>query len=233
MKKVVSKIIISIVIIIIILPLSAVGYYFYIPDMNYLKITNPEKSSLMVTHELRDKQKYSLNNRWLKINSIPKEFVKTLLIAEDASFYFHNGYDLEEIKASFEKNMETGKVSRGGSTITQQLAKNLFLSTDKSYIRKLKELIYSIKLENTLPKKRILEIYLNIIEMDKGVFGMENGSFNYYGKSILDLNIDEFLGLVCLIPRPVKEHPGSTSKWYTSRYKKLHNKLVYYKVIED
>jgi monofunctional biosynthetic peptidoglycan transglycosylase len=120
--------------------------------------------------EARDQsKKLKIDHRWVSLGNIPKHVRRAVLIAEDARFFDHAGIDWHEIGESFETNWEEGRIVRGGSTITQQLAKNLYLSTSRDPIRKFKELIIAWMLEATLSKKRILELYLNIIEWGRGV----------------------------------------------------------------
>jgi monofunctional biosynthetic peptidoglycan transglycosylase len=133
--------------------------------------------------------------------------LKAVLIAEDARFFDHAGIDWHEIGESFETNWEEGRIVRGGSTITQQLAKNLYLSTSRDPIRKFKELIIAWMLEATLSKKRILELYLNIIEWGRGVFGIEAAAQRYFHKSARRLTREEGARLAAVIPSPLRHKP--------------------------
>ena len=136
-----------------------------------LDTNNPKETALMQqrTEEARERgKKLIIENRWVPLASVPNHVRKAVLIAEDARFYNHAGIDWHEVGESFETNWEEGKIVRGGSTITQQLAKNLFLSTSRDPIRKFKELLITWLLEARLTKKRILELYLNIIEWGPG-----------------------------------------------------------------
>src|SRR5688572_32990377 len=120
-------------------------------------------------------------HRWVRYSRISKNLQRAVIVAEDSRFFEHEGVDLEEIKKSIEINMERGGAIRGASTITQQLAKNLYLSPSKDPLRKLKELIIARRLEAALPKARILEIYLNVIEWGDGVWGAEAAARTYFG----------------------------------------------------
>ena len=135
---------------------------------------------------------------------VPPLFVRTLLIAEDAAFYSHEGLDLTELPRAIATNRARGGAVRGASTITQQLAKNLFLSREKSLNRKLQELALSFLLESTLGKDRILEIYLNIIEWGPGLYGLRPAARHYFDKEPQALTPREVAFLVALIPGPVK-----------------------------
>jgi monofunctional biosynthetic peptidoglycan transglycosylase len=127
-----------------------------------------------------------------------------LLLAEDTTFFGHRGIDLSEIPPALITNWERGGVARGASTITQQLAKNLFLSRDKNVGRKLQELCLSLLLESTLPKERILEIYLNVIEWGPDLYGLRPAARRYFDKEPKELTPREIAFLVALIPGPVK-----------------------------
>jgi hypothetical protein len=141
---------------------------------------------------------------FIPLPEVPPLFVKTLLLAEDTSFFGHRGIDLSEIPPALITNWERGGVARGASTITQQLAKNLFLSRDKNVGRKLQELCLSLLLESTLPKERILEIYLNVIEWGPDLYGLRPAARRYFDKEPKELTPREIAFLVALIPGPVK-----------------------------
>jgi monofunctional biosynthetic peptidoglycan transglycosylase len=121
--------------------------------------------------------------------------------------------DFSELKEAFKKNWKKGEYVRGASTITQQLAKNLYLSTEKSVIRKIKELLIAISLERNLSKDRIFTLYLNVIEWGPGIFGVEAASQNYFNKTVGQLNLEEMVRLVAVIPQPLKINPTENDDW--------------------
>ncbi|MBK5254974.1 MAG: transglycosylase domain-containing protein [Vicinamibacteria bacterium] len=141
---------------------------------------------------------------FIALADVPPLFIRALLIAEDAAFFSHPGIDLAEIPKAVATNWARGEAVRGASTITQQLAKNLFLTREKSLHRKLKELSYSFLLESTVGKLRILEIYLNIIEWGPGLYGLRPAAEHYFGKEPSELTPKEIAFLVSLIPGPIK-----------------------------
>jgi hypothetical protein len=143
---------------------------------------------------------------FIPIGAVPPLFLSALLISEDAGFYGHPGVDIAEIRAAWAENAERGKVARGGSTITQQLVKNLFLSREKSYGRKMEEAALALLVDAALPKRRILEIYLNVIEWGPGLYGLVPAARHYFGKAPAELTPKEIAFLVCLIPSPVRYH---------------------------
>ncbi len=141
---------------------------------------------------------------FIPLADVPPVFVRTLLLAEDAGFYGHRGIDLSELPSAILTNWAKGGVARGASTITQQLAKNLFLSREKRLGRKLQELCLALLLESSLPKSRILEIYLNVIEWGPDVYGLRPAARHYFGVDPHDLTHKQMAFLVALIPGPVK-----------------------------
>lgn len=141
---------------------------------------------------------------FIALRDVPPLFVRTLLLAEDAGFYGHRGIDLRELPAALLTNWSRGGAARGASTITQQLAKNLFLSRDKQLGRKLQELAITFLLESALGKDRILEIYLNVIEWGPGLHGLRPAARSYFGREPRALTPAEMAFLVAIIPGPIK-----------------------------
>ncbi len=175
-----------------------------------LETNNPKETALMQQRmeEARAKGKtLKIDHRWVSLSNISKHVRKAVLIAEDARFYNHAGIDWHEVGKSFETNWEQGKIVRGGSTITQQLAKNLYLSTSRDPVRKFKELMIAWMLEATLSKKRILELYLNIIEWGRGIFGIESAAQRYFHKSSSQLTKEQAARLAAVIPSPLRYKP--------------------------
>jgi monofunctional biosynthetic peptidoglycan transglycosylase len=181
-----------------------------------------------------------IRQQWVTFDEIPKLFIDMIRVTEDAAFYQHQGVDLTELKAAIKKNWQKGKFVRGASTITQQLAKNLYLSTDKSVIRKIKEYFITRGLENQLSKKRIFDLYLNLIEFGPGIFGVQAAAKNYFNKDVSQLNLEEMVRLTAVIPKPLKEDPTHNSSWIqwkagwildTLRRYKYINQIEYQRVI--
>ena len=143
-----------------------------------------------------------LQQQWVAYSKISNNLKRAILVAEDDKFVDHDGFDWEGIQKALEKNEKKGKVVAGGSTITQQLAKNLFLSGDRSMIRKGEEALIAVMMEHILDKERILEIYLNVIEWGDGVFGAEAASRHYYGVSAGQLSVEQAAKLAAMVPRP-------------------------------
>jgi monofunctional biosynthetic peptidoglycan transglycosylase len=141
---------------------------------------------------------------WVNFGAISSKAVAAIVLSEDWAFYQHNGFDWEQIWDAAQKNLETGKFARGGSTITQQVVKNVYLSNRKTLTRKLQEAILAIRVERQLTKKRILEIYLNIAEFGEGIYGIGPASRYYFGKHPSELNAKEGAFLAMLLPSPKK-----------------------------
>ncbi|HBH61317.1 MAG TPA: monofunctional biosynthetic peptidoglycan transglycosylase, partial [Nitrospiraceae bacterium] len=152
--------------------------------------------------------------------------VKAVLIAEDDKFYQHEGFDFEAIQKAIEKDIKQKKFKFGGSTISQQLAKNLYLSPSKNPLRKVMEAFLTWRIETTLSKKRILELYLNLVEWGEGIFGIEAASFHYFGKPAADLTPDEAARLASVLPNPRRYNPAGTSRYVEGRSRTIYHIMV-------
>lgn len=152
-----------------------------------------------------------IRQQWVPMARISPYLQHALIVSEDATFYGHEGFDWEGIKVAAEKNLREGRVVAGGSTITQQLAKNLFLSTKRTPWRKAQEALITVMLEKTLGKRRIFEIYLNVIEWGNGVFGAQAAARHYFGTDASRLTPREAAKLASMVPDPrfYDDHPGN------------------------
>jgi monofunctional glycosyltransferase len=185
-----------------------------------LKTENPTESALMRQRmrEAEDEGKpLKIVRQWIPLSRVPKHVQEAIIVAEDGTFYQHGGIDWFEVQESIEKNLKEGRPARGASTITQQLAKNLFLSTSKDPVRKAKEVAITLMMERMLTKDRILEIYLNIIEWGRGIFGIEAAARTYFGKSASALTVEEATRLAAVIPSPLKHRPDADSRYVLRR----------------
>jgi len=166
---------------------------------------NPENSAFMEERlELLQEKNpdAELRHRWVAYNQISPHLKRALIASEDAKFLDHEGFDWEGIQTAWEKNLKKGKVVAGGSTISQQLAKNLFLSGKRTPWRKLEEAVITVMMEQMMSKRRIFEIYLNVIEWGNGVFGAEAASRHYYRKSARNLSPAEAAKMAAMVPNP-------------------------------
>jgi monofunctional glycosyltransferase len=194
-----------------------------------LKTENPKETALMRqrTGEAREEGKeLTIKQSWVPMSRLPRYLVDAVVVAEDGTFFSHGGVDWFEVRESIEKNVRERRAARGGSTITQQLAKNLYLSTSKDPIRKVKELMVTLLLERMLTKERILEIYLNVIEWGRGVFGVEAAAQTYFGKPASRLTLDESLRLASVIPSPLRHRPDTDSRYVLRRRGIMYNRMA-------
>ena len=175
---------------------------------------NPSSSAFMNT-TLAEMQAIdpdaTLKHRWVDYKRISPNLKRALIAAEDTKFIDHEGFDWEGIQKAYEKNLKKGRIVAGGSTISQQLAKNLFLSTRRTPWRKLEEAAITFMLEQMMTKRRIFEIYLNVIEWGNGIFGAEAAARNYYGTSAANLSQYQAARLAAMVPNPkfYQKHPGA------------------------
>jgi len=151
---------------------------------------------------------------------------RAVLVAEDINFFSHHGFDVDEIRHAVSKALDDGEPPRGASTITQQLAKNLWLSPSRNPLRKLEEAILTWQLERTLPKRRILELYLNVAEFGPGVYGVEAASRRYFTKASAELIDDEAARLAAGLPSPATWHPGSSRPGYQRHVESILRRMV-------
>ena len=168
-------------------------------------VVNPSESAFMETRleHLQEKdEKATLKHQWVNYNQISIHIKQAVIAAEDAKFIDHEGFDWEGIEKAYEKNKRRKKIVAGGSTISQQLAKNLFLSNQRTPWRKIEETMITLMLETILSKKRILEIYLNVIEWGNNVYGIEAASQRYFSAHAIELNSFQSAKLASMIPNP-------------------------------
>jgi len=188
--------------------------YLTIPDVRPLRTERPQSTAFM---ELRTREARARGaepkraQRWVPYSRISPQLIRAVLVTEDAAFWQHAGVDYQQIKESMEVNLERGEFARGASTITQQLAKNLYLSPSKNPVRKLRELMIARRLEHELPKQRILELYLNVIEWGDGIYGADAAARAYFGKPAARLDAAESALLAAAIANPRVMHPGNPS----------------------
>lgn len=158
-----------------------------------------------------------LRHVWLPYDRISSNLKRAVVAGEDARFMQHAGFDVKGIRTALKKNQRKGRAVAGGSTITQQLAKNLFLSGTRSYVRKAQEAVITLMLEGLWSKQRILEVYLNVIEWGDGIYGAEAASQRYYGKSATRLSRNEAARLAAMVPSPRRYEKNRGSRLYQRR----------------
>jgi len=185
--------------------------YLTLPDVRSLRTTNPETTAFM---ELRAREARAKGTaprkvqRWVPYGRISPNLKRAVLVAEDSGFWRHEGIEFEQMKESIEANFERLEFARGGSTITQQLAKNLYLSPSKNPMRKVREILIARRLEAELSKQRILELYLNVIEWGDDIYGVEAAARTYFGKSAAEVGPQESALLAGAIINPHVHSPA-------------------------
>jgi monofunctional biosynthetic peptidoglycan transglycosylase len=170
---------------------------------------------------------------WTPIGSVSRALVVCVVRAEDAKFFQHDGFDWDQMQDSLETDLEKGAYTRGGSTITMQLARNLFLWRGKSIARKMLEVYLTWRLEHSLPKKRILELYLNLAEWGPGVYGIGEASRHYYGKPPSALTLGESAMLAAILPSPLRWNPQRAPQVAMRRQQELLSRLRRENAIEE
>lgn len=183
------------------------------------RFVNPPITYLMLAKAVERKwngKSWKLEKEWRNFDKISMNLKKAVIAAEDARFLNHNGFDFEAIEYAFEKNRQ-GKRIRGGSTITQQTAKNVFLWPGRSYVRKAFEAYFTVLIELLWSKERILEVYLNVIEMGDGIYGAEAATQTYYRKSCESLSKREAALLAAVLPNPIKWSPANPTAYINRR----------------
>ncbi|WP_442796056.1 monofunctional biosynthetic peptidoglycan transglycosylase [Pelobium manganitolerans] len=183
------------------------------------KFINPPITYLMVQRGFErkaDGKSFKIDKQWLSFYELSNNLKKAAIAGEDANFMQHNGFDFEAMQKAFKKNQK-GKKLRGGSTISQQTAKNVFLWPGRSYIRKGFEAYFTFLIELCWSKNRILEVYLNVIEMGDGVYGAEKACQKYYGKSATSLSKAQAALLIAVLPNPRKWSPAEPTNYLSHR----------------
>jgi monofunctional biosynthetic peptidoglycan transglycosylase len=205
--------------------LAVLAYtWLALPDVRDLRRTNPTTTAFM---RLRAREAASSGSsqrqvhQWVSYNRISPALAKAVRVAEDAAFWDHDGIDLGEIRASIEDNLTKGKPLRGASTITQQLAKNLYLSPERNPYRKVTELLITRRLEAELSKTRIMELYLNLIEWGDGIWGAEAAAQTYFGVHASELSNEQAALLAAAIASPRTFNPARPSNALLRRQQRI------------
>jgi monofunctional biosynthetic peptidoglycan transglycosylase len=204
---------------------NVVSYFIY-PDVSKLRKKNPGKTNLMLYMEEKSRTrggKLMISQDWVPLQGISVSLREAVLIAEDDKFWHHEGFDFEALQRALEEDIKNKKFKSGGSTITQQLAKNLYLTPSKNPLRKLKEAVLAWRLERSLSKARILEIYLNVAQWGENIFGVETASRHYYGKRASELTPWESARLASVLPNPKKYSPTGNSRYVKNRSRIIYN----------
>lgn len=203
-----------------------------LPDPEIYEKKNPTETAFM---RLRKEQnpKLKIKHRYVSYYKINRVLRRSIRLAEDGAFWSHHGISLTSIKDSFWENLKEARFVRGGSTISQQLMKNLFLSPDKTILRKYREFLLTLKLESSIRKKRIFELYMNYIEFGNGIFGVEAACRHYFGRRASQITPFQAVRLAVSIPSPSRYSPFSRRGILKYRTKYLLERLYRYKIINQ
>jgi monofunctional biosynthetic peptidoglycan transglycosylase len=199
-----------------------------VPDPTSLRRENPRTTALLEQRRTEAKARrhpFHPRQEWVRLEAISASLVDAVIASEDANFFSHDGVDWAAVRAAADHDLKVRRFARGASTITQQLAKNLWLGTKKSLWRKAEEAVLATKLERALSKRRILALYLNVVELDEGVFGVEAGARHRFGVSAARLSTAQSVVLASLLPAPRRVDLARPSAWLKSRSRRLLDRL--------
>jgi monofunctional biosynthetic peptidoglycan transglycosylase len=202
--------------------------WFTLPDVSGLATKNPRTTALIEQRRAeaaKSGKRFAPRQTWTTLDRISPRVVHAVVLSEDAKFFGHEGFDWEAIRDAAEKGVEQGRFSRGGSTITQQLAKNLYLGTERTLSRKVKEALLAVKLERSLSKRRILALYLNVAEWAPGTFGVEAASRRWFGCSASRLSTAQAAVLASMLPAPRKAALAPAPRWLARRSRRCVGRL--------
>jgi monofunctional biosynthetic peptidoglycan transglycosylase len=202
---------------------------FVYPGVSTLKKENPQKTAFMQYREkqwAREGIHKVIIQKWVPLRRVSPYLIKAVIIAEDDKFWGHEGFDYEAMQQALEKDIKKKEFKAGGSTISQQLAKNLYLSPSKNPIRKIKEAILTWRMERTLSKRRIVEIYLNVAEWGDGIYGIEAAAKRYYGKHASSLTAQEAARLATVLPNPRIYKVNGDSRYVKNRSERIYQIMV-------
>jgi monofunctional biosynthetic peptidoglycan transglycosylase len=195
-----------------------------LPDPSAFATRAPATTALMEQRRAeaaREGRALRIDYRPVTLDRISPRLVRAVVASEDASFFGHAGFDWDEIQKAAEQNWRAGRTVRGASTITQQLAKNLWLGTERSWLRKAREAAMAVKLERTLPKRRILTLYLDVAEWGDGVFGAEAAARRWFGTTARDLSAAQSATLAAMLPAPRRAAVAPAPRWLAWRARRI------------
>lgn len=210
--------------VVVLTPMACIVAWVFLawPDVAALAVENPKSTAFV--DAARDRGD-NVDWRWVPYDRISLEVKKAVVAAEDLSFFSHHGFDTHELRIAA-RDAVSGKRVRGASTITQQLAKNLWLSPSRSPLRKAREVVLTWQLERHLSKKRILELYLNVAQFGPDVYGVEAAARRYFGVPADNLNADEAAELAAGLPRPSTWRPGVSSRGYSRAVARVRERVA-------
>jgi monofunctional biosynthetic peptidoglycan transglycosylase len=194
--------------------------FWFLVHVWYWATHDPQSTAFMryrLEAKREDAPRAVLRHRWVPYERISGHLKRAVIAAEDGKFTQHGGFDWESMRAAHDKNVREGEIVSGGSTITQQLAKNLFLPPERAWWRKLQEAAITVMIEAVMEKRRILEIYLNVVEWGDGVFGAEAAARHHFGVSAARLGPEQAARLAVMLPSPRRYGPGASTPYLQRR----------------
>jgi len=194
------------------------------PEVSSLRTRNPRTTAFIERHR-KEAQGVPVAQQWVPYARISAHLKRAVLVAEDIEFFSHSGFALRELREATLGAISDGRLPRGASTVTQQLAKNLWLSPSRNPLRKLKEAVLTWQLEAALDKRRILELYLNVVEFGPGVYGAEAAARRYFRTAAARLTEAQAASLAAGLPNPRRWHPGSTSAAHGQRVTRIRERM--------
>ena len=206
-----------------------VAWLLWLPDVTPLKKHPPKTTAyieLRRAEAARKRRKFDLRWEWVAYDSISENLREAVVMAEDDTFWRHGGVEWEALKEAGRKDWKEKRLAAGASTITMQLARNLYLSPSKNPLRKIKEILITRRLEKVLGKRRILELYLNTAEWGKGIFGCEAAARAYFGKSSSELTPDEAVAMAVVLPNPRRWDAGKRSKYVERNSQRIIDRMA-------
>ncbi|OGS40113.1 MAG: monofunctional biosynthetic peptidoglycan transglycosylase [Elusimicrobia bacterium RIFOXYD12_FULL_66_9] len=210
-------------------PVGAIAWLFWLPDVTALKKRPPETTAYIELRRVeaaRKKKPFHLRWEWTPYDSISENLRDAVVMAEDDTFWRHGGVEWEALKEAGAKDWKEKRMAAGASTITMQLARNLYLSPSKNPLRKLKEILIAKRLEKTLGKRRILELYLNTVEWGKDLFGCEAAARAYFGKSAADLTPGEAVAMAVVLPNPRRWDAGKGGPYVERNSSRIIGRMI-------
>lgn len=217
------------ILVILAILVPSLWYLADLPDTRELRKVNPKTSAIRTFREEQARKKGKKPNssmEWRYIRQISPHLLHAVVLSEDDGFYRHHGFDFEQLKKAARVNWERKRFAFGASTITQQLARTLYLSSRKNLFRKVKEALITRQLEKTLPKNRILELYLNVVEWGPQIYGAEAASQHYFQKSAIELTPEEAIALASILPSPRKWNPLKADGFMGRRKSILYDRMA-------
>ncbi len=216
-RRILTALAVGILVIVLIPVLVILDSYRIVPDMGRLARETPDRTAIMDERLADPRTPRPLRHHQVGLGAISPHLIHAVIVHEDATFYQHRGFDTFEMRLALRRSLEERQLGRGASTITTQLARCLYLGTERSVLRKIREIPLTVRLERALSKQRILELYLNVVEWGPGVFGAEAASRHHFGVSARDLTPAEAALLAAALPSPRRSTPARPSNYLRRR----------------